>query len=666
MTPGERNPLHARRFRPSDQRDGSLASTTDARSVTVVRTYDAADRVTFVNYPDPTLDKTYTYDDPGEPFSQGRLTAIIRDGLSVDYEYDRFGRTTQDGELTYDYDENGNRTEIGYPGGAVARYTHDFADREATLEFEPAGGSPQPTVESATYNARGPLSSVDLGNGLTETRGHDERYHPARITVAPTGGGAALLDWQYTTDGVGNPTFIDDLLGGVDRDYGYQDVQYYLTQGDGPWGALDWTYDRIGNRLTEVRDGGAADVYGYQQNGALGNTGKLTSILHGVGGMTTFSYDAAGNQTQTNASGVVTEWTYDDANRLSRIDRSLPEAHTDFFYDGRSFLRLAQTQGQDISGAAIFCDGFESGDTSIWGSGPGTCITDQQTLPIYGSEGVVSAKDTAIVLYFAGRPIALIGNGVRYISADHLGAPSLLTGATSAVIWEGGFEPFGGDYAGALFAGMFLRLVGQLDDFGWGGHVQGGLYYNVHRWYESRSGRYTREDPLPLPVLESISPYLYVGSTPSVGTDPLGLCEFRACSDLSNPPPPCTCDKSKIAQAVKSESSLAELFCSYRNSPDCPPGMSCGPGQLDPCDPKVVGNLGGPGGTPQYKPQDDPCLEWCTCQHEQQHHRDLRNPRVAVIFGPNTADQQIINWLECRAYVAGTRCLSGYHIGGIP
>jgi hypothetical protein len=201
---------------------------------------------------------------------------------------------------------------------------------------------------------------MELGNGLTETRVHDQRYQPDRITVAPTSGGAALLDWDYTTDGVGNPTFIDDLLGGVDRDYGYQYFQYFLTQGDGPWGTLDWTYDRIGNRLTESRDGGAADVYGYQLNsGALGNTARLTSIQHGVGGTTTFGYDAAGNQIQTSASGDVTDWTYDDAGRLSRIEQATGAA--DFFYDGRSFLRLAEGQGQDSGG--IFCDGFE-GETA--------------------------------------------------------------------------------------------------------------------------------------------------------------------------------------------------------------------------------------------------------------------------------------------------------------
>jgi YD repeat-containing protein len=87
---------------------GTLTSTTDARPVTVTRSYDAADRLTFVDYPDPALDTSYTYDDTAVPFSKGRLTAISRDGLSVDYEYDRFGRTMRDGKLTYAYDKNGN------------------------------------------------------------------------------------------------------------------------------------------------------------------------------------------------------------------------------------------------------------------------------------------------------------------------------------------------------------------------------------------------------------------------------------------------------------------------------------------------------------------------------------------------------------------------------
>lgn len=51
------------------------------------------------------------------------------------------------------------------------------------------------------------------------------------------------------------PVILDRLNPANDRTYVYQDYQYFLTltEGAGPWGSLVWTYDRIGNRLTEIR-----------------------------------------------------------------------------------------------------------------------------------------------------------------------------------------------------------------------------------------------------------------------------------------------------------------------------------------------------------------------------------------------------------------------------
>ena len=77
------------------------------------------------------------------------------------------------------------------------------------------------------------------------------------------------------------------------RGYGYQDWQYYLTCGSGPWGGtacspsptgnpLQWTYDKIGNRATEVR-AGLTDSYVYDDNsGATGDTAVLDVVNLGV------------------------------------------------------------------------------------------------------------------------------------------------------------------------------------------------------------------------------------------------------------------------------------------------------------------------------------------------------------------------------------------------
>ncbi|NJL28926.1 MAG: hypothetical protein HC897_14075 [Thermoanaerobaculia bacterium] len=172
--------------------------------------------------------------DPLVPFSKGRLTKITRNGHEIAYGWDRWGRMEQDGELLYRLDANGNRGEIEYPGGVIARYEHDYADREATLEVEVPGEPVQAVVSAASYLPAGPLEQLSLGNGLIETHLYDARYYPDRITVAA---GPTLLNWDYTVDPVGNPTAITDVLApGQSRAYGYQDFQYYLTARQRPMG----------------------------------------------------------------------------------------------------------------------------------------------------------------------------------------------------------------------------------------------------------------------------------------------------------------------------------------------------------------------------------------------------------------------------------------------
>ncbi|NJL26876.1 MAG: RHS repeat protein [Thermoanaerobaculia bacterium] len=338
---------------------GELETSTDARGVTTERVLDAADRVTLVDYPDDSLDVSFTYDDPLVPFSKGRLTKIERAGHEIPYEWDVFGQMTRDGELTYLHDANGNREEIGYPGGVSARYTFDFSDREGTLEVAVPGEPVQPVVTASSYLPLGPLAWLALGNGLTETRTHDARYYPDRITVAGT---TPLLDWDYTVDAVGNPTAITDLLSpSGSRVYAYQDYQYFLTLGNGPWGNLSWAYDKIGGRTRETH-GGVADLYSYVPNMAGGHSPKLDEITLGAGGTKVYGFDAAGNQTQVAAGADVIDMVYDDASQLASFARLSAGVRSEMLYDGRGFLRHAEEIRPDL----IFEDGFETGGGACW------------------------------------------------------------------------------------------------------------------------------------------------------------------------------------------------------------------------------------------------------------------------------------------------------------
>jgi RHS repeat-associated protein len=336
--------------------------------------------------------------------------------------------------------------------------------------------------------------------------------------------GTPVLDWQYTTDAEGNVT---NTLDGIDaanhRAYAYQDGQYFLTQGDGPWGDLSWTYDRIGNRLSETR-GGVADAYVYVPNAAGGGSPALDHIDVGAGGQRIYQYDAAGNQTQVDTLGTTIERTHDDAGRMTLQNRPSDQVSASFSYDGRGFLRQV-SQTTDAGGTALFCDGFESGDTSAWGVG-GTACPALKSNPVYSTAGTLHARNQDLIFYFMGRPVAQLGENGPWIllTLDHLGSPILATDLAGNLTWQGGFEPFGADFADAEGVGVFLRLPGQWADPSWAVSDDGdSVSYNLHRWYQPGAGRYTRTDPATTPAIYQPQVYSYVAENPLRYIDPLGL-----------------------------------------------------------------------------------------------------------------------------------------------
>ena len=531
---------------------GALTAETDARGITQNRTVDALDRVSTMTYPNPNLKVTYQYDTG--PFAKGRLTGLTRFGGTVAYAYDRFGRATQDGTLGYFYDANGNRTSIVYPGGgATASYAFDFADREQSLSLQIGSNPPLTLAGPASYEPFGPLASLPLGNGLTETRTYDGRYLPASIHLA--GSSSALLNWSYALDAVGNVNTITDTLNSANnRTYGYLDFNYFLTQGNGPWGTRSWTYDKIGNRLTEVK-GGITDTYTYVATGAV-QTPKLGSIALGSGGTRTYAYDADGNTIQTVDPTQQLDLIPDAANRLTSL-RSVPSrSRADMLYDGRGFLRQAHDDG-------------------------GAC-TPTLTVPTYSSEGRLErrdhfslfapagpALDTTLVLYLAGRPVALYQqtantSKLTYLTTDHLGTPIAATTDTGVLSWQGGFEPFGADWSGADGAGEFLRFPGQWEDGVWAGDIHSNLFYNVSRWYDAEMARYTSRDNLR--SLNSWDLYAYAANRPVILTDSNGRRPVKPQTLDGRPPNPkcsnCAPHDNQINQAVTH-------VCQNINNSDC-------------------------------------------------------------------------------------------------
>jgi len=396
-------------------------------------------------------------------------------------------------------------------GGQTVTTTQTFT---SCSDLEAGSGFAVESPGDVTFEAQG---SVILGNGFSVGSG-------ARFQAGS--GGAPELSR---------------------RTYAYQDVQYFLTGAAGPWPEdLAWTYDAIGNRLTETRDAGTlqTDTYIYAPNAATGNTPILDQVTLGVGGTRDYTWGAAGHLEEVGTMANPVDLVWDAAGRLASADRTAASQTAGFTYDGRSFLMRAE---QTAGGTASVSPVYDSSGLLH--------VLERQASP---SEPI----ERTYHLYLAGRPVAQLavgGTGTEtwtYLTTDHLGTPLLATDATGAVVWEGGFEPFGRDWQaglpdGASENGIYLRLPGQWDDGTWGDATSGaGVYQNVWRWYQPATGRYTRPDPIHLGILESATrpqnlpldaldayylailrtgnpvhehPYLYGARNPLLYYDPLGL-----------------------------------------------------------------------------------------------------------------------------------------------
>jgi RHS repeat-associated protein len=208
-------------------------------------------------------------------------------------------------------------TRRTYPGSTGVDYTYDPLNRLATVvdgsnttgyAYDPASNLVQTTLPS--------------GNGYVESRGYDRA---GRLTeVKNQRSSTVLSQFVSTLDPVGNPTQVvrtGSLAETQTYTYDANDriTGVCLQAGTCP-GASDpfirWTYDKVGNRLTEQRPNGVTTAYTYDARDRLLSAGS-----------TSFAYDQNGNQTQ---KGTRT-FAYDLANRLKTTTQG---STTTYLYDG--------------------------------------------------------------------------------------------------------------------------------------------------------------------------------------------------------------------------------------------------------------------------------------------------------------------------------------------
>ncbi len=299
---------------------GNQIGETRANGDQEVRTYDALNRLLTETFPaDVSENLTYGYDEGVNGI--GRLTSIVDATGTTTYSYDDRGNVTGVtanvfGQLyvtNYTYDLIDAVTSITYPSGRVVTYVRDTLGRVSSVTTQQdAASSVEVVADNLAYTAFGPLISWTHGNGLQTNVSYDSDY---RLDTLVVGDGTSVLNRTHLYDLANNLTQIDDTVTGL-QTYDYDEL-YRLIEGDTPVGEFDYTYDAVGNRLTEsstVDQVVDTVTYDYDLD-----SNQIMSTDSSVSGITSFAHNANGQiDTRTSPSEGV-GYQYDVNNRLDAL-----------------------------------------------------------------------------------------------------------------------------------------------------------------------------------------------------------------------------------------------------------------------------------------------------------------------------------------------------------
>ena len=468
---------------------GNLRQQTDALDETTYFQYDALNRRRQKDYcmekPLGEGDVVYTYDGTTN-FRQGRLTSVLDASGTTTFFYDVMGRRTRTdkiiGETTYivqsAFDGLGRTTATTYPDNSVVTNAYN-----GPLLQQVAEGATT-YAQYAGYNALGQPSTLTLGNGSVTTYIYQPNtFRLASLTTVKDS--TTLQSLNYAYDSGSNVTALTDAING-NQAFTYDELDRLLTA-TGPYGALTYSYDQIGNMTSNSQVGS----YAYPTSGSSSVRPHAVSTA----GSNSYTYDANGNLT----AGAGRTISYDSEDRPTSITQS--GTTTTFVYDG--------------SGGRV--KKVVDGTTTIYIGNLYDCETANGTTQcvkyVFGGNQRVAMKQ--------------VSNGtVDYYHGDHLGSTSVMT--TAVGVQEEGltYYPYGAVRSDTGATNVPYKYTGQELD------ASTGLYFYGARYYDATLGRFISADTIVSSAddPQTLNRYSYVRNNPLRFTDPSGhdICGYDA------------------------------------------------------------------------------------------------------------------------------------------
>jgi RHS repeat-associated protein len=325
-----------------------LASYTDPLGKTWVLTYDASNRLSQVIDPLGNILVTLTYNEFGHPLTvangAGHTTTYTYDLGDLTAVTDPLGRTTQ-----AFLDTLGRPLAITDPLGRRQRYAYDDLDRltqftDALGKLTALGYDNNNNLTSVTdarsglhqyaYDAKNRLETQTDPLGRAQTFGYDSNDNLTRYTdrkaqitnyyydlhdrrIQATFADAKIATYRY--DFADRLRQATDPFTGTVRDY--DDLNRLFQESDRGGGRVNYTYNSRGLRtgLTARTNATGVNDYPVTTNYTYDDARRLTQITQGTASVS-FTYDAAQRRrTVTLPTGIVATYDYDAASQLTGI-----------------------------------------------------------------------------------------------------------------------------------------------------------------------------------------------------------------------------------------------------------------------------------------------------------------------------------------------------------
>ncbi|MFH1796382.1 MAG: RHS repeat-associated core domain-containing protein [Pseudomonadota bacterium] len=434
----------------TDTTSHSVPYPTNGQTRTWAYTYTAEGLVATVDGPLPGTGDTvsYTYDADGYVATYtdelGHVTTVasvndrgqpteIEDagGLITEVIYDDLGRVSSTvadpsavaATTSFEYDGAYNVTKVTQPNGSFLEMAYDGMNRVASVENNYGD------IAEYTYDDMGNVTRVEVSNGFPQLffqwdRTFDELGRLISLT------GVSTETWTYGYDKVGNLKTTTDPNSKTAA-FGYDGLNRLVSFADERSDVTTWAYGSRPEPTSTTDD--RSVVTGYVRNG-WGETIQEDSTDIGT---VVYERDQAGNVVErTDARGVVTEFAYDDASRVTSVT-----------YPGEAASNLAYTY-DSVAGGNIGI-GRLTGVTNAAGTVSytydilGRVVSEQRVIGTATYTTGYTYDDAgklATIVYPSGRTI--------YYDRDNVGDISVVRqqpsgGATSWLALWVGRTPFG-------------------------------------------------------------------------------------------------------------------------------------------------------------------------------------------------------------------------------